>query len=148
MLDVSLNLRVDVLYERAARGDIHHLESQANAERRDATLAGHPGKAEVVVLAAGVHRVNARMLLFAIDRGIAVIPTSEQDSIELINDFSGVLRLRRDDDRDCAGAAEGVGAAHRVFRGGRRRGPSWASPLTDPPCWSASVPAASTTRGR
>src|ERR1051326_1901218 len=57
VIDVAL----DVLDERAARGDVHDLHAEADAERGDAAVARDAGEGEVVVLPPRIHRLDARL---------------------------------------------------------------------------------------
>src|SRR5207253_1407996 len=61
VLDLGLELRGDVLDERPARGDVHDLHAQTDAEGREAKLAGRFGEGEVVLLPPDVHGRAARM---------------------------------------------------------------------------------------
>src|SRR5947209_8583071 len=46
VLDVGPQLGIDVLNERAAGGNIHHLHAETDAEGRDASLACDTGEGE------------------------------------------------------------------------------------------------------
>ena len=91
--DLGVVLRLDVLDERAARGDVHHLQAEADSEGGDVVAARGGGEGEVVLLAARVHPLAARVALFAVDGGIAVEAAGEQDAVETAQQFLGVLGL-------------------------------------------------------
>src|SRR5205807_1664314 len=111
VLDLGLHLRIDVLNERTAGGDVHHLHTETDAEGWDAALARHSGEREIALLAPHVHRLDGRMLLFAVDRGIAVVAAGEKDAVERLDQLARVLGLRR---HRRAGGARRAGTASRV----------------------------------
>src|SRR5438132_9987533 len=99
MLDVRAQLGIDVLNQRAARGDIHHLHTQTDAQRRHSTFARDTRESELVVLPARIHRLDAGVALFAVNARITIVATREQNPVEAVNDRLSILRLRRDDYR-------------------------------------------------
>jgi hypothetical protein len=101
-----IDVRIDVLNERSAGGDVHDLHAEADAERRDAALARQFGEAEVVLLPTRIHRLAARMLFLAVLGRIAVVSTGEENAVERFGEISSVLRLRRNEHRHRAGAFE------------------------------------------
>src|SRR2546428_2314725 len=96
MVDVGAQLGTDVLNQRAACSNIHHLHAETDAERRHSTFARDARESELVVLPARIHRLDAGVALFAVNARITIIAAGEQDSVEAVNDRLRVLRLRPD----------------------------------------------------
>jgi len=116
--NLGLVLCVDVLDERTARGDVHDLHAEADAEHRDLMFACGFGERKVVCLAARVHRLDLGMALLAVNRGIAVIAAGEEEPVELAHELLGILGLRGNENRNRIRAAHGldVGEIHvRLF---------------------------------
>src|SRR6266568_8539624 len=73
MLDVGVQLGTDVLNQRAARSDIHHLYAETDAERRHSAFASDASECELIVLPARIHRLHAGVALFAVNARITII---------------------------------------------------------------------------
>src|SRR5687768_3982685 len=91
--DLGLHLRVDVLDQRAAGRDVHHLQSEADPESRNPELAGSLREGEVIFLAANVHRFDRGVPVLSVESRIAVKPSRQHESVKALENLSGILGL-------------------------------------------------------
>ena len=105
-----------VLVERAAARDVHHLHAAADAEERHVALH-RPARERELERVALRHRPGGRLVrLGAVARRVHVGAAGEQQAVDQVEQRFGLLdrgRVGRQHQRDAAGALDGVDVAAR-----------------------------------
>ena len=100
-----------VLRERAAQGDVQHLDPAADAEEGHVAIDGcpHQGGLEGVALAVGLLGLGMRR--GPVRGGLEVVAPGEEESVDGVEHLGRVARVGWDDHCD---AARGLDLAHVV----------------------------------
>ena len=97
----------EVLDERPAMGDRHHLQASADAQQRQVALSCRPAQQQLTGVALDTRRVHGRMRLGPVVRRSHVGAADEDESVEAI-EYVGIGGVRREQH----GPATGL--AHRI----------------------------------
>jgi hypothetical protein len=99
-----------VRVERPAEGDVHDLESSADAQGRHAQAISGDEQRDLEFVAVGLHAVQVRLVgCPPVSRGIDVAAADQHQAVEWLEQLLWVPVLTgRDDRRAGAGASEGI----------------------------------------
>jgi hypothetical protein len=104
----------EVLVQRPAARDVHHLHAAADAEERQVTLHRPRRERQLERVALGRRARGRGVRLGAVGRRVHVGAAREQQAVEHVEHAVGVLdggRVGREQQRDAAGALDGVDVA-------------------------------------
>jgi hypothetical protein len=81
MREFARALRRDILDQRTAQRDVHHLHAATDAQQRLVFLRRPPGERNLHAVAVAVYAAGLLVLLFAKQGRINVIPAGQQHSV-------------------------------------------------------------------